>query len=312
MSASPRDPIPQHDPAATPELNEALVLLYRLSNEAIERINELMGSLHIKFSEAALHTGVISQQELDEAMEWVRQRAMLQGRGIVEEVLRRNALARQAPVRTGVELIPGPRLILAHDPNHPRSETLRTLRTELLLRLKGGRGTSAIAVISPSAGEGRSQLVSELAVAFAQLGRRTLLVDADLRRPTLHTLFSADNESGLSQALVDFNKLELNRVRGLPEMAVLTSGPVPPNPAELLSSRQFERVLGIWRRNFEFILLDTPPAAEFSDGLAVASAVGNVLMLSRVATTSFSALGEMRRKLEATQARTLGAVLNRF
>jgi receptor protein-tyrosine kinase len=309
MSAKPIDQSPQ-DPDR--DLPKALVLLYRLSNEAIERINELMNSLHIRFAEAALHTGVITQRELDDALAWMRQRALHQGRGVVEEVLRRNAQAREVVVWEGDRLKPGSQLILAHDPDNPRSEAIRTLRTELLLRSKGRRGAGIFALLSPRATEGRSQLAAELAIAFAQLGRRTLLVDADLRRPRQHALFGADNQCGLAQALADSDAVRLHRIDGLPQMAVLTSGALPPNPLELLSGSRFERLMAEWRRGFEFVVIDTPPTSEFSDGLAVATAAGHVLVLGRAEETSYSALNEMFRNLGATQARILGAVINRF
>jgi Mrp family chromosome partitioning ATPase len=98
----------------------------------------------------------------------------------------------------------------------------------------------------------------------------------------------------------------------MPQMALLTSGVLPPNPLELLSSIRFERLVAEWRRGFEFIILDTPPAAESSDALTIATAVGQVLLLSRANVTPFTALKEMSRKLQATHARTLGAVIGRF
>jgi Mrp family chromosome partitioning ATPase len=95
-------------------------------------------------------------------------------------------------------------------------------------------------------------------------------------------------------------------------MKLLTSGALPPNPLELLSGIRFEQLTFEWRRSFEFVILDTPPAADSSDAIAVASAVGNVLVLSRADVTPFTALKEMSRKLETTHARTLGAVIGKF
>jgi Mrp family chromosome partitioning ATPase len=95
-------------------------------------------------------------------------------------------------------------------------------------------------------------------------------------------------------------------------MALLTSGALPPNPLELLSSSRFDQLTVEWRRNFEYVLIDTPPAAKSSDAIAVAAAVGNVIMLSRANITPFRDLKEMSRKLETTHARTLGAVIGKF
>jgi receptor protein-tyrosine kinase len=309
MSAEPTTPVSQIPDDA---MRQAVVLLYRLSTEALESINDLMEKLHLRFADAALHTGAITQHELDEALEWIRRQAMHRGRGIIEEVLRRNVRqSREIVLWEGTPLKPCEQLVLAHDSNHPRSETIRSLRTELLMRMKT-HGARTLALLSPCAGEGRSQLAAELAIAFAQLGRRTLLVDADLRRPRQHALFGAENENGLAQALFDGRTLRLRGIEKLPQMALATSGAIPANPLELLSGVRFERLIKEWRRTFEFVLIDTPPTAEFSDAIAVATAAEHVLILGRTDLTSFSAVREMCRKLEMTHAHTLGAVLSKF
>jgi receptor protein-tyrosine kinase len=307
MSAEPSIPTSE---IPDEEIHKALVLLYRLSNEAVESINDLMHKLKIRFADAALHTGVVTQDELDKALDWIQHRAVQQGRGIIEEVLRRR-VRREVVLWQGNPLKPSELLLLAHDPGHPRSESIRSLRTELLLRTRN-QGTGVLALLSPCAGEGRSQLSAELAIAFAQLGRRTLLVDADLRRPRQHTLFGAENLRGLTEALVDSGAINLHGIEGLPQMALLTSGVLPRNPLELLAGIRFERLIAEWRRSFEFVVFDTPPAAESSDAITVAAAAGQVLILSRANMTPFNALKEMSRKLETTHARTLGAVIGSF
>lgn len=208
---------------------------------------------------------------------------------------------------------PSAYLLLAHQPYHPHSEQIRSLRTELLLRHEDVDSANVVAVLSPCPGEGRSQLAAELAISFAQLGRPTLLVDADLRRPRQHALFGADNTRGLSQALVrEREKPHLQSVAGLHSLALLTAGPLPPNPLELLSDRRFEALADEWRQTFQFVLLDTPPVGLYADGLAVATIVGRVLSLSRARRTTFTDTREMLRRLAATQSRILGAVINRF
>jgi receptor protein-tyrosine kinase len=308
MSAEPTISVSQ---VPDRDIQDALVLLFNLSNEAVESINESMRSLHVRFADAALHTGAISQEQLDDALVWIRRRAVKQEGGIIEQVLRRKvSQRREIVVWEGPKLNPSDQLIVAHDPNHPHSEAIRSLSTELLMRTRNVGG-GVIALLSPCAAEGRSQLAAELAIAFAQLGRRTLLVDADLRRPRQHVLFDAENDTGLAQAL-EGTAVRLNGIEGLPQMALLTSGVLPPNPLELLSGTRFDQLTVEWRRNFEYVILDTPPVAQSSDAIAVAGAVGNVLVLSRADVTPFSALKEMARKLQTTHARTLGAVIGRF
>jgi protein-tyrosine kinase len=296
------------------EVAEALVALFKLPSEAIESINASMKTMRVRFSEAALHTGLVTPKELEEAEEWVRRehRREHPEHGIIQEVLRRHSRRRELVVWEGKSLDPGPDLILAHDPDNPRSEALRTLRTELLMRMKNRWRAGIVALLSPCAREGRSQLAAELAIAFAQLGRRTLLVDADLRRPRQHELFGADNNIGLAQALAGTIEPVLHGIRDLPQMALLTSGELPRNPVELLSGRHFEQLMSDWARSFEFVILDTPPASEFSDALAITTVAGNAIVLGRGQVTPFSALTHLCRNLETTQASILGAVINNF
>jgi protein-tyrosine kinase len=320
MSAEPirKDPLEdtaeQPLPSADQQVADALLLLFRLPDEAIESINDAKKSLHISFSEAALHTGLVTQNELDQAMEWVRRQSLNEGRGIVEEALRRSSSSRrEVVVWEGERLQPGKELILAHDPYNIRSETIRSLRTELLMRTNGRRGAAIFALLSCDAQEGRSQLCAELAIAFAQLGSRTLLVDGDMRRPRQHLLFGADNQVGLAQALVDGGAAaRMYGIEGVPQMALMTSGAPPPNPLELLSGNRFDRLVADWRRSYEFVVIDTPPASQYSDSLPVATAAGNVVVLGKKNATSFKALAELQRKLGTTHTRVVGAVINSF
>jgi len=204
-------------------------------------------------------------------------------------------------------------VLMAHDPLHARCETVRALRTELLLRRSSPQDRSdAVALLSPCSGEGRSLLAADLAIAFAQTGQPTLLVDADLRRPHQHVLFPAQNLKGLSQAIEFGTTPQFYGVHNVPDLSVLTSGSVQRNPLELLSSHRFAALVANWRRTYAFVVLDTAPVGEFADGLAVASLVGRVLTLSRAHHTPFRDMQAMLRRLAATRAQILGAVINHF
>lgn len=220
----------------------------------------------------------------------------------------------RAPLRIFPERqpVPAPCLIVAHAPFHPRSEQIRMLRTELLLRHEATDAANVIAVLSPCPREGRSQLAAELAIAFAQLNRPTLLVDADLRHPQQHVLFSADNTHGLAQALATGDAPRLQSVTGLPSLFLLAGGTPPANPLELLSDRTFEGMADQWRRQFQYVVIDTPPVSRYADGLAVATIVGRILSLSRARHTPYAQTRDMMRRLAATQSRILGAVINHF
>jgi receptor protein-tyrosine kinase len=207
--------------------------------------------------------------------------------------------------------VAAPCLVPAHSLYHERSEQIRMLRTELLLR-HDTPGANLFAVVSANPGEGRSQLAAELAISCSQLGQPTLLVDADLRRPRQHALFDADNRRGLACVLALGMKPFLQSVQGLPSLALLTSGPLPPNPLELLSDSRFEDTVAKWREQFAFVVIDTAPISRYADALAVATISGRVLSISRAKQTSYRAVRDMQRRLAATRARTLGAVINHF
>jgi protein-tyrosine kinase len=207
---------------------------------------------------------------------------------------------------------PTPRLAAASDVLDPRCEKIRALRTELLLRAEPGAGAEVIALLSPGTGEGRSQLAAELAITFAQLDRPTLLVDADLRHPSQHLLFAADNKSGLSQAITHDRTPCFQHVDGLPHLSLLTAGPTPDNAPELLLNKRFAALVAEWRESFDFVVLDTAPVTGYSDGLAVASVVKRVLVLSRARHTPYAESRDMLRRLGAIRSQIVGAVINHF
>ncbi len=207
---------------------------------------------------------------------------------------------------------PDRRLAIVHRPHESRSEKIRILRTELLLRRESIQHADIIALLSPCAGEGRSLLAAELAIAFAQTGRPTLLVDADLRHPHQHILFGIDNRQGLTQAIEHGSQPLLHPVHGLPNLSVLAAGTAIASPLELLSSNTFGAMIEQWRSDFKFVVIDTPPAMQFADGLAVASLVGRVLALSSAQFTPIQDMQRMLQRLTATRSQILGAVINHF
>ncbi|MEO8224221.1 MAG: CpsD/CapB family tyrosine-protein kinase [Gammaproteobacteria bacterium] len=228
----------------------------------------------------------------------------------------RTLLDHPSPAERSPALVPTARpdhsLVMAHSRQDHRGEEVRALRTELLLRWEPQDATRVVALLSPCAGDGRTQLAAELAIAFAQLGRPTLLVDADLRNPRQHVLFSTEREMGLSQALDLGVSPRVHAVEGIEQLFLVTAGLTPPNPLELLLNGGFESLLDEWRLRFDFIVLDTPPVTPFSDGLTVASVARHVLALTRADRTPYRDTRDMLRRLAATRADVLGAVISRF
>jgi receptor protein-tyrosine kinase len=169
-----------------------------------------------------------------------------------------------------------------------------------------------IVILSPCQGEGRTQLCAELAIAFSQLGQRTLLVDADLRRPRVHALFESDNAVGLGQSLTSGGAPLLLGVEKLPHLSVLIAGPSVPNPLELLTNGHFQRQVSDWRKKYNLVIIDTPPITEYADGLAIASFAEQVLIVGRADSTPHKNMKEMLRRMADTQSRIVGAVINSF
>jgi protein-tyrosine kinase len=297
------------DARADVDLKTALLARFKLSPEKTKAVQDLMSHESLNFADAALRLGFVTQEQIDDILIWAKHRQTAESGGLIETAIRKISDNRQVVLAQGEMVRPGRQLILAHDADNPRSEKIRALRTELLLLSEASSGANTIALLSACAGEGRSQLAAELAISFSQLGRRTLLVDADLRQPKQHILFGSTNENGLAEAISRNQKAWFHPVNGLPQLSLLTSGSTPPNPLELLSDGRFSRILQDWRKAFEFVILDTPPVKDYADGLAIATLAGRVIVLGRGQHTSFSETRELLRRLASTQSQILGAVM---
>jgi hypothetical protein len=182
-------------------LKNGLIERCNLSPTDVASIMTARRTLQVGFAEAALHLGLVTREDIDETADLILRVDPDRSSGIIETALRRQAGTRIVAVTNSETVKASKQLILAHELDNERSERLRALRTELLLLSNPGGFANIFVLVSPGPGEGRSQLCAELAIAFAQLGRRTLLVDGDLRKPSLHFLFNASNQRGLTQAL---------------------------------------------------------------------------------------------------------------
>lgn len=293
------------------ELVVHLVDHYGLSEESGAQIRDIMRTERVSSAEAAALSGLLTSEQAEEALKWSELHAEDSKVGVIETALRRTTGQLVTKWRSdGPELTPSPQLLFAHDPFNVRSEKIRGLRTQLLLL--NNSSTITLAVVGAGRAEGRSLLAAELALAFAQLGRRTLLVDADMRSPTQHFLFQTNNTFGLADCVRDARPGLIHDIAGFPSMALLTAGIPASNPSELLAGPRFERLNRLWRDQFEVIIMDTPPISQFSDGLIVATLAGRVLVVSRSVETTFKDLKSMFQRLTMTQAQVLGAVINDF
>src|SRR6266850_353200 len=205
-------------------------------------------------------------------------------------------------------------LVAAWDPFHPVVEELRGLRTQLLIRWHNPEaGRRTLAVASPGAREGRSFIAANLAVSFSQLGQRTLLIDADFRAPRQQGIFNIADRFGLSSVLSGRADLSVAApVAGITGLAVLPAGPVPPNPLELLSRASFAALLGKAQSEYDVVLIDTPPAADYADAQSIAFRAGDVLLVSRRDQTRVEDTERAVKELSDASARIVGTLMNAY
>lgn len=169
---------------------------------------------------------------------------------------------------------------MLNNPHSTDAEAFRVLRTNLLFA-SVDHELHSLLVSSPNPGEGKSFVSANLAVAFAQTGKRVILIDADLRKPTLHRVFGLVNNVGVTSALVSVTPVlsSLLQSTNVPELRAMTSGPLPPNPSELLSSHKMEELLHSLEAECDLVVIDSPPVTVVSDTAVLASRVDGVLVV---------------------------------
>jgi capsular exopolysaccharide synthesis family protein len=204
-------------------------------------------------------------------------------------------------------------LISHQDPKAKASEAFREMRTAFLVSRPGGPPRTVL-VTSSQPAEGKTVVAVNLAVSLAQIGRRVLLVDADLRKPRLHRVFHLPNDRGLSSDLSGRDAID---PRVLPTsvagLSVLPSGPIPPNPADLLDSERFTHLAELLlAAGFDHVVVDSPPVLAVADPGIMAGRMEAVVMVARIGDTGRDALGHAARKLAQVNAKIVGGVLNRI
>ena len=201
-------------------------------------------------------------------------------------------------------------LTAVSEPRSPISEAYRTLRTNLDFASLD-QALKTLVVTSAGVSEGKSTMLANLAVVSAQAGRRVILADADLRRPTLHEVFGLGNEVGLTTLMMDETALASPPLQdtGIEGLSVLTSGPLPPNPAELMGSRRMEEVIAVLVDQADQVFFDTPPVVAVTDAAVLATKVDGVLLVIRAGKTRREIARTAVQRLEQINARLVGTVL---
>ena len=272
-------------------LGAILIDAGRLTVEDAARVLQAQKRWGLRFGEAAVKLGLITQEDI------------------------RFALSRQFDFPylhpSGGQL--SDEIVAAYRPFSKQAESVRALRSQLLLRWLGDEPERrCVALVSAGRGEGRTRLAANLAVVFSQLGARTLLIDGDLRHPRVHGLFNLANTRGLSSALADRGEPTVHRIPSLLSLNVVTSGPIPPNPQELLSRPAFVRLLDEQRDKFDVIILDSPASDQSADAYLLAARAGAAVVLARRHTTRVPKLQQLADRLAAARATVIGAVFNDF
>ena len=199
-------------------------------------------------------------------------------------------------------------LVTITDPRSPASEAYRALRTNLSF-YSLDKPLRTLSVTSPAAGEGKSTTAANLAVTMAQSGRRTILVDCDLRRPTLHELFGLPMSPGLTNVVMEEGgELPLQQT-AVDNLWLLSSGPKPPNPADMLGALRMEQIIAQLAERAEMVLFDAPPVMAASDATILGAKTDGVLLVVQAGKTRRDHSERARQVLEKAGVRIVGAAL---
>ncbi len=204
-------------------------------------------------------------------------------------------------------------LVVAIEPFGQQAEVFREIRSQLMMGvLAPEQRRSALAIVSCDPGDGKSFFAANMAIAFSQLGGRTLVLDADMRTPRQHELFRVPNEAGLSNVLSNRSDSNLMyRVPELPSLYVMPVGTVPPNPLELLQRPSFGLLMQELMGKFDHIVVDTPAASSGADARVIASRCGAALLLGRRGRTRMRAIEPLLHALQGV-TRVAGVTMNDY
>ena len=203
-------------------------------------------------------------------------------------------------------------LITVREPKSIVSEQFKTIRSNINFSMPD-EDLQTIVITSTTPGEGKSTSSSNIAVVFAQSGKKVLLIDGDMRKPTVHHTFKLKNVRGLSNVLTRQYKVEevihQTEVDGL---SVVTSGPIPPNPAELIASQTMDRLIEQLVEQFDLIIFDAPPVLSVTDAQILANKCDGTILVVQTAKTDKDSILKAKEVLVASKAHMIGVILNRY
>ena len=194
-------------------------------------------------------------------------------------------------------------------------ESYKALRTNLLFSLpkKDDVRARKILITSSSPGEGKTTTTVNLAITISEINTKVLLIDADMRKPTVHKYFSISNKTGLSNILSGMNPLEecVQEIENIPNLSVITSGILPPNPSELLSSPAMKNLLVALEENYDYIIIDTPPVNVVADALSVVNEVDGVALVISQSKSTYPEITKAVDTLRFGNSNIIGLIMNR-
>ncbi|KQV86485.1 CpsD/CapB family tyrosine-protein kinase [Pelomonas sp. Root1237] len=264
-----------------------------LSADQVEKIVQQQRSEGLRFGEAAVALGFASNDDVMFAL------AQQFHYPLAADDERRKA---------------NPELVALNQPFGVQAESFRAVRSQIMMRLYNeGQQRRAIAVVSPDSGDGKTYFAANLAVVLAQLGGRTLLVDADMRHPRQHEVFGVSNDAGLSGILSGRAEAKvIQQVPNVQSLFVLPVGTTPPNPLELVERPAFGLLMRELATKFDHVVVDSPAACYGSDSVVIAARCGAALVLARKDHGRISALQDLVGNLAETPAVVAGVVVNEF
>ena len=203
-------------------------------------------------------------------------------------------------------------IITNESPKSPTSEAYRTLRTNIQFS-NIDEDIKSIVFTSSGPAEGKSTTAVNLAVTMAQVGKRVLILDADLRKPTVHKFFNKFNSSGLTTIVVEGNDYkELVQDTDIENLEILTTGPIPPNPSELLGSKKMKSLLSTLKDDYDMVIIDSPPVGLVTDASVLSTIADSVILVCAVGQAQINAAKNSKALLEKVNANILGVVMNKI
>lgn len=271
-------------------IGEILIERGILNSDDVARINAVTLENKLPFGEAAISLGLLTKQQLENVLSYQFSYPCL--------------------VSDNSEL--NGSLIAAYNPFCNASENLRSIRSNIDLAWCGKHvDNKMISIVGPTDGAGRTFIAANLAIMFAQLGRKTLLIDGNIRKPEVHKVFGIKSTKGFSELLSDrIDSNPISKINDIENLFVLPAGASAPNPVELLSGSLMQKYMSYFCESYDFIIVDTPSSDKYSDSEVISSVTKASVIVCRKNQTPIKDVKELKLKLASIGVSVLGAIFN--